>query len=231
VGVLRFFILLIFLLLGCADLERNNPYDQDAVNYVGKDGGSSGSGDDIETSGTFTDDRDGKTYKWVSIGSSYRGYQKWMADNVNYNASGSVCFDNKTANCSKYGRLYDWATAGTACPSGWHLPSDAEWKKLTDFAGGIAEAGKKLKAPSGWDRDGNGTDNYGFAALPGGYGSTSSYGSTSFDKIEDEGWWWTADEYNSDYAHYRSMAYNSDDAAGYRRLKDYLHSVRCVKDD
>jgi uncharacterized protein (TIGR02145 family) len=229
VGVLRVFILLIFLLLGCADLERNNPYDQDAVNYVGKDGGSSGSSGDIETSGTFTDDRDGKTYKWVSIGSSYRGYQKWMAENVNYNASGSKCYDNNTANCNKYGRLYNWQTALiNACPTGWHLPTDAEWKKLTDFAG--AEAGTRLKATSGWDRDGNGTDDYDFAALPGGYGFLAGLDG-SFDHIEDDGWWWTADEYNSDEAHYRSMAYNRDYVGGYRSAKDDLYSVRCVKDD
>jgi len=104
---------------------------------------------------TLTDKRDGKKYKTVIIGE-----RTWMAENLNYEANGSKCYDNKPENCDKYGRLYDWNTAKEACPSGWHLPSDEEWK-IDRYVGG-KEAEKKLKSKSGWDEDGNGTDDFGF---------------------------------------------------------------------
>jgi len=112
--------------------------------------------------GTFTDPRDGKTYKTVKIGN-----QTWMAENLNYECEGSKFYDNDPANAEKYGRLYDWATAFKACPSGWHIPSKEEWRTLVDYAGGFDISGKELKARSGW-RTNSGTDAFGFSALPGG---------------------------------------------------------------
>jgi uncharacterized protein (TIGR02145 family) len=111
--------------------------------------------------GTFTDARDKKKYKTVNIG----GFT-WFAENLNYDAEGSKCHEDKPANCTKYGRRYNWETAKTACPSGWHLPSEVGRSALTTFAGGLSIAGKKLKAKSGWPKDGNksgnGTDDFVF---------------------------------------------------------------------
>jgi uncharacterized protein (TIGR02145 family) len=172
----------------------------------------------------FTDSRDGKKYGTVKIGN-----QVWMGENLNYNANGSKCYDNKPANCDKYGRLYNWPTAKTACPKGWHLPSDAEWTALTDFVGGSSNAGKKLKAASGWNSNGNGTDEFGFSALPGGYGN--SYG--SFDYVGNYGSWWSATESIAiaAYGCGRRMDYDGAGVYGYDGGKaTTLFSVRCVQD-
>ena len=118
--------------------------------------------------GSFTDKRDGKTYRTVKIGK-----QTWMVENLNHKTGSSVCYDNEESNCQKDGRLYDWNTALNACPAGWHLPSDAEWTALTDFVGGEETVGTKLKSKTGWSTGKNykvATDDYGFSALPGGYG-------------------------------------------------------------
>lgn len=82
--------------------------------------------------GAFTDSRDGKTYKTVKIGN-----QIWMAENLNYDVgSGSYCYDNDLANCSKNGRLYTLEAARKAVPRGWHLPSKNEFDQLLSYLGG-----------------------------------------------------------------------------------------------
>ncbi|MDR3013670.1 MAG: hypothetical protein LBU70_10780, partial [Chitinispirillales bacterium] len=146
-------------------------------------------------SGSFTDPRDGQAYRTVRIGT-----QTWMAENLNFNVSGSWCYKNTSGNCNRFGRLYDWATVmgfsssfnSTSCasqvqsrhrgicPVGWHVPSDAEWSTLVNFVG--SPAGTRLKAASPfW----NGTDNHGFSALPGGY----RWGG-SFYGVGTLGYWW-----------------------------------------
>jgi uncharacterized protein (TIGR02145 family) len=172
-------------------------------------------------SDTFTDSRDGKTYKWVKIGK-----QVWMAKNLNYNASGSKCYDNKSANCQKYGRLYNWNTAMKVCPKGWHLPSNAEWDVLVAFAGGDKIAVKKLKAKSGWNSGGNGDDAFGFAALPGGLGGSDGY----FDDVGYYGRWWSASETSANGAYGRLMHCYDEGAYWYSYVKDALFSVRCLQD-
>jgi uncharacterized protein (TIGR02145 family) len=190
----------------------------------------------IDGSGMLTDGRDGKRYKTATIGG-----KRWMAENLNYKPQSdqSWCHDNDDSKCAEYGRLYDWNTAKTACMTGWHLPSREEWNKLVAAAGGDKKAGKRLKAASGWkwkqsredkispDKSGNGTDSYGFSALPGGY--RGSFGS-SFGGAGDYGVWWTATESDSVNAYYRGMDYDKDGVSETNYYKRGGRSARCVQD-
>jgi uncharacterized protein (TIGR02145 family) len=173
---------------------------------------------------TFTDSRDGKTYKQVTIGG-----QNWMAENLNYAAESSACYENKDNNCAKYGRLYIWDAAKQACPDGWHLSTDGEWTALEDEVGGRDIAGTKLKSTAGWNNKGNKADDYGFTALPGGYGD-SNRGYFSGDGYD--GYWWSATESNVGGAGAWSRLVNYSNEFVYRSNegKARQFSVRCVQD-
>ena len=176
--------------------------------------------------GTFTDTRDGQTYKTVTIGT-----QTWMAENINYKTDSSWCYDNNADNCKRYGRLYDWKAAATICPKGWKLSSREDWTSLIATAGGWKTAGEKLKSKSGWndnydESSGNGTDYYGFSALPGGYHDSDGY----FGLAGINGRWWTATEYNSDNAYLRNILYHRGNVDEGYDHKSNGHSVRCVAD-
>jgi len=177
---------------------------------------------------SFVDSRDNKTYKTVKIGS-----QIWMAENLNYAIKGSKCGnaygflkDENTETCAKYGRLYNWEAALKACPSGWHVPSDSEWDALMKAVGGASVAGTKLKATSGWNSNGSGTDDYGFSALPGGSGEHN--GDFSYDG--HIGNWWSSSESNANYACSRRILYDYGNAYWYLSLKSLAFSVRCIED-
>jgi uncharacterized protein (TIGR02145 family) len=202
---------------------------------------------------TFTDSRDGKTYKIAKIGE-----QTWMAENLNYEAEGSKCYNDSISYCDKYGRLYDWATAmgigkefnekkwnGSdvnhqgVCPKGWHLPNNAEWDKLYRYADGDKDtespyrsktAGKYLKSKEGWNdyngKSGNGEDKFGFSALPGGFGRSDG----NFYNVGYYSYWWSASEDDSGDVYTLSIYYLNEDAGYSSIYKSYLQSVRCVRD-
>jgi len=149
------------------------------------------------------------------------GDQTWMSKNLNNPSKGGKCYEDKPENCEKYGRLYNWDEAMKACPSGWHLPSDKEWQTLVDFAGGMDAAAGKLKAKSGWEEDGGGSDEYGFSALPGGYGDPDG----SFSNFGGLGIWWTSED--NDFAY---IMYGGSSKVGVNYLNESLLSVRCIKD-
>jgi uncharacterized protein (TIGR02145 family) len=174
---------------------------------------------------TLTDKRDGKTYRTVRMPDG----KTWTAENLNYQAGKSRCYGDKEPNCKKFGRLYDWKTAKTVCPTGWRLPSKGEWDTLF-LVCGENKAGKALKSKDGWnwyydeDVSGGGTDTYGFSALPGG-----QFHRTAFISAGNDGYWWTATETSDDEAYSLYMMYSSDMAWTIDNDKDWFYSVRCVK--
>ena len=148
-----------------------------------------------------------------------------------------------TANYSTYGVLYNWpaAMAGAAssianpsgvqgvCPTGWHLPSDAEWTQLSDYLGGANVAGNKLKemGTTHWiSPNSAATDEIGFTALPGG----NRFPQGSFNSIGQSAYWWTSTLQSAPYPWYRYIAHNFSNLFKINYTKDYGYYVRCVKD-
>jgi len=186
---------------------------------------------------TFTDPRDGKVYRTVQIGN-----QIWMAENLNFDCPGSRCYGNDPKKAEKYGRLYTWDDANKVCPPGWHLPKWEEWIMLFDFVGNgssyAEEHGRrpgkaggnfayKIKANNGWNEGGNGTDEYGFSALPGGLCENGSFG-----RFGEWGCWWSASKSES-FARKAKRLYISHKYPGVYTTEfntSNLYSVRCVKD-
>ena len=189
----------------------------------------------ISSYGSFTDKRDGKTYKTIKIGS-----QTWMAENLNYKTADSWWYGNKITNGDTYGRLYTWDAALTACPKGWHLPSDEEWKTMekalgmsqseadkSDYRG--TDEGKKMKSTSGWSGwfdNGNGTNSSGFNALPGGF----RYSNGSFNYLGHNGYWWSSSETSGTLAWGQYLRYDDGLVGRGNGRKTHGFSVRCLKD-
>jgi uncharacterized protein (TIGR02145 family) len=179
------------------------------------------------------------------------------------------------ANCNLYGRLYDWATAMALdkncntsscvdqvqephrgiCPEGWHVPSVMEWLILSEFAGDSPE---RLKTKKGWEDDvftgdrgtkvlsGNGTDDYGFSALPGGYNGNllsgihnyleyfPDYTGKSSNFAGKVGYWWTVTNPDQYYENESlAICIDNNNDGGIKKIafaKIGLYSLRCLKD-
>jgi uncharacterized protein (TIGR02145 family) len=155
------------------------------------------------------------------------GTQTWLAKNLNYEAPNSRCYGDNTggdsqSRCSTYGRLYNWETAMAVCPADWHLPTSDE---LTVLLAVSSEYGTNLKATSGWDSY-SGSDTYGFAAFPGGYGNNNN---NNFSYVGTDGYWWSATKTGDKEAYVLSI-YNSYSPSldSYENTMDF-YSVRCIK--
>jgi len=190
--------------------------------------------------------QDGKTYKTVKIGT-----QTWMAENLSVSTyrngdtiphvedpktwssltTGAWCYyEGKMETGAKYGKLYNWYAINDPrglAPEGWHIPTDAEWATLTSFLGGKIESSAKIKSTRGWSQAGNGSNESGFNAVPGGTRGINE----AFSFVGDYGYWWTATPFDGYSAWNRFLAYNNNYIGRSTGWKQFGNSVRCVKDE
>ena len=182
--------------------------------------------------GTFTDERDGQVYKYTTIGD-----QVWMAQNLNHVAEYSACYDNNDLNCDFWGRLYslqengaienplNYAMVDSICPTGWHVPTIQEWDILVSQFGKYDDpaTAKRIKATIYWNHEysgGNGTDECGFNALPGGFKNYQT-----FKEMYESAFFMTSTMYNQAFVD--GLLINQKI---FRTKGTVLSSIRCVKD-
>ena len=199
-----------------------------------------------DTLGTVVDTV-GNVYKTVKIGNQW-----WMAENLrttkyrngaaiatvtdntawsnlSVSKTGAYCnYDNDAANATSFGLLYNWYAVNDAkniAPKGWHVATDADWTALETYLG--TNPGTKLKSKTGWN-SGNGTDFYGFAALPGG---DRGFGG-AFENKGNMSFWWTANELaSSNNAWFRGVyGGTSTGIDKNNNSKTNGYYIRCVKD-
>ena len=231
----------------CATLVVNGCTDAAALNYdpaATTDDGSCATLSCANASPTM----DGYTYSVVEIGD-----QCWFAENLRTTVyaddsaipevtgnsawygliTGARCdYQNDAGNVSTFGRLYNWYAVNNGsglCPSGWHVPTDGEWTNLENYIssqGFSGTEGTALKATAVWGLGGNGTDDFGFSALPGG-ARNGSFG--LFTNPGDVGYWWSSSP-SGGFAWYRNLDLN--DPAIYRSSGNPRggFSVRCLRD-
>ena len=203
-----------------ADIENESDRLFKAIapikNSVGKENKKVASEkNDSQTNATeYMEDMQGNKYRIVTIKK-----QTWMAENMRLRIGNSSCYNNDKKNCETFGRLYSWEDAKKVCPTGWSLPKKFDYEILMG-----AEI-DNLKTTVGWptinNESGNGSDNYKFSALPGGYDSGI------FTDIGKSAYFWTSTPRSDGYAWYLQIGWNSSKFVS--NLNSHKMSVRCIK--
>ncbi|WP_290735474.1 fibrobacter succinogenes major paralogous domain-containing protein [Fibrobacter sp. UBA3806] len=230
------------------------PGEEPASSSSGNEPGSSSVDSGEPVFGELTDARDGRVYKTVKLGS-----QEWMAENLNYAAEGSLCYENDEKNCEKYGRLYNWEIALDTsnrgcgdnfsgcrlrsdfhpregiCPDGWHVPEHAEWDTLFAYADAHGEGESAGDALQAYYRDDYlektfSTDRFGFNVLPAGV-----FNGKEFSGLGTSSEFWTASIETTDWLSYISITPSTihfvkgSGSNVYMTHISHAVSVRCVK--
>ena len=205
--------------------------------------------------GTMIDERDGHEYKTIGIKSQmWMAENLNYADSANYPSmlKRNWCYNNDEENCVKYGRLYMWSAAIDSvywsklgktcgysenlcglpnkvqgiCPTGWHVPTYAEFNILITAVGGENTASKMLKFQTGWNsKEGNGTDAYGFSAHPAGCRDYDGH----FTGDGTDAYFWSATE-DRNYAYFMNLDYLYEVFLFHINMS-YALSVRCIKNE
>jgi uncharacterized protein (TIGR02145 family) len=209
-------------------------------------------------------DIDGNVYNTVKIGN-----QCWMKENLKTtkyrngttieNPTGNTEWQNNTTGAyawynndigykNTYGALYNWYAVDNSdglCPTGWHVPTDAQWTALTTYVSSQPAylcnsntnyTAKALAAKTNWSSNSgtctvgnnlNANNSTNFTALPGGYRSIGGL----FNYVSYSGHWWSSTEYSAIGAWYRMMGYNYVNVGRSYDSKTHGYSVRCLKDN
>lgn len=169
---------------------------------------------------TYTDPRDGQAYRTVELNG-----RLWLAQNLNYDVGeGCWFYENDPKNGEKYGRLYTWEAAKKACPPGWRLPADEEWRNMArQFSG--ADDGAYDWGKAAYKALIHGGSS-GFSALLGGWRDTDG----SFNYLGDYGVYWSATENSSGSAWYYYFYRDNGELNRYYYNKGFGFSCRCVQD-
>jgi uncharacterized protein (TIGR02145 family) len=203
-------------------------------------------GNGVFIPGNGVTDIDGKVYTSIVING-----QEWMQQNLavskyrngdpiptglsnttwqNTTNGAYAIYNNDAASNTTYGKLYNWYAVNDSrglCPTGWHVPSDAEWTTLATSLGGSSVAGGKMKSTTGWNAPNTGaTNESGFTGLPGGF----RYYDGSYFYIGYYGYWWSSTEFGSYTAWSRLLVYANSVVARNDYNKQGGFSVRCVRD-
>jgi len=201
-------------LTACAD-DDNSFNSSDTPTYAKR---CKTENEDLCEYGVLTDFRDGQSYKTVKIGTQW-----WMAENLNFESVNSYCLDDDVVKCAKYGRIYIWSAALSACPEGWHLPTIDEFNildKATRYSidaltSNSISCGRRVKC----------SDSYGFSVIPAGYISYNgdfglSYEFTSF---------WSSSDYDFLNAYEIILDFFNTRVYSRNFIKYSGMSVRCLK--
>lgn len=201
----------------------------------------------------------GKSALQVKTTSVVIGGQEWTTENLDvvkfrngdgimeantYEAWEKACIEGRPAWCyygqdpakaKGLGKLYNfWAVMDKRklAPEGWHVPTDAEWQRLADELGGNEQAGKGLKAATGWKGNGNGSNQSRFNALPGGYRSHEgpAYYGGPFFEAGAAGYWWSTTRYLVDNSYCRTLSFRDNRLEKKSFVMTSALSVRLVKD-
>lgn len=178
----------------------------------------------------LVDERDGNRYS-----TAWYGDQRWMAENLNYNLEGSK--RNPDNPITEYGRLYTYNQALIACPEGWHLPTDEEWRKFEEHLGVKGHAlgsfgyrgltqGTGLKSATGWLSN-NGSNQYAFNAYPTGWFSPDD---NAYDELGEKAYFWTASTATPNNALYRSLTKDYEGIYRDKGTFQTAYSCRCIED-